>query len=189
MPITILDVAHHAGVSPGTVSNTLTGKRPVAAATRERIFKAIAELGYEPNLLARSLASRRSHIIAIVITEFQDLGFYAYTSTLAGIQQEATSLGYSLMLYILNASAQDDVISTLTEIRNRKVDGILWAIHEVAGNRDWTNKIALAEFPPIVHLSMHPAPDLSVVSIDNQAGAKLAVEHLVEQGCQGVARV
>lgn len=186
MPITILDVAKHARVSPGTVSNTLSGKRPVAPETRERIYKAIEELGYEPNLLARSLVNQRSHIIAIVITEFQDLGFYAYTSTLAGIQQEAMQLGYSVMLYILYESSPDEIISTLTEIKNRKVDGILWAIHEIEGNRDWTGEIPLDDFPPIVHLSMRPTPDLSVVSIDNKAGAKLATEHLIEQGCRKI---
>jgi LacI family transcriptional regulator len=53
MRSTIEDVARHAGVSAGTVSNALTGKRPVAEATHKRILAAMDELGYQPNLLAR----------------------------------------------------------------------------------------------------------------------------------------
>ncbi|RME53105.1 MAG: LacI family transcriptional regulator, partial [Caldilineae bacterium] len=67
--ITIKDVAQRAGVSPGTVSNALSGNRPVSAATRARIFQVIEELGYQPNLLARSLVNQRSHTIAVVTSE------------------------------------------------------------------------------------------------------------------------
>ena len=183
---TIIDVARLAGVSPGTVSNALSGKRPVSDVTRERILKAINELGYEPNLMARSLVSQRSHIISIVVTEFQDLGFYGYSSTLTGIQQKANELGYSLMLHFVKDPGSDNVSATLNEINAYQVDGIIWAVHEIGNGRKWVTSVPLEKYPPIVHLHMHPAEDLTVFSIDNRAGASLATTHLVEQGCQTI---
>ena len=182
MRSTIQDVARLAGVSTGTVSNALTGKRPVAETTRQRILTAMAELGYQPNLMARGLVNQRSHVISVIITELSDLGFYGYSSALTGIQREANRLGYSLMLHFVNGSAEEEIFATLDQIRARRADGIIWAIHEVDGNRDWVRDIRLEEYPPIIFLHMRPDPALSVVAIDNQAGASLAVAHLIEQG-------
>ncbi len=186
MKATIHDVAKHAGVSTGTVSNALTGKRPVAAATRQRIFAAMEALGYQPNLMARSLVNQRSHVLSIVITELQDLGFYGYSSALTGIQRKAVELGYSLMLHFVNGSSEDDIFTTLDQIRARRADGIIWAIHEIGSNRDWVHNIQPENYPPMIFLHMRPDSSLNVVSIDNQAGANLAVSHLIEQGCHTV---
>jgi LacI family transcriptional regulator len=186
MAATIQDVARRAGVSTGTVSNALTGKRPVAESTRQRILAAMEELGYQPNLLARGLVNQRSHVLSIVITELRDLGFYGYSSALTGIQLKANQLGYSLMLHFVNGSSEDEIIAILDQIRARRADGVIWAIHEIGGNRDWVRNIQVENYPPIIFLHMHPDPALSVVSIDNQAGASLAVSHLIEQGCRTV---
>jgi LacI family transcriptional regulator len=186
MKATIRDVARRAGVSTGTVSNALTGKRPVAELTRQRILAATKALGYQPNLLARGLVNQRSHILSIVITELHDLGFYGYSSTLTGIQRQADQLGYSLMLHFINGSSQEDIFAILDQIHARRTDGIIWAIHEAARNREWVQQLPAKNYPPIIFLHMHPDPALSVVSIDNQAGAKMAVSHLVEQGCRTV---
>jgi len=186
MEATIQDVARRAGVSTGTVSNTLTGNRPVAEATRQRVLSAMDELGYQPNLLARGLVSQRSHVLSIVIAELQDLGFFGYSSALTGIQRQTEQLGYSLMLHSVNGSSRDEILTTLDQIRARRVDGIIWAIHEIKGNRDWVDDIEAGNYPPIIFLHMHPDPDLNVVSIDNQSGASLAVSHLIEQGCSTI---
>ena len=186
MKVTIQDVAQLAGVSTGTVSNALTGKRPVAESTRQRILAAMNELGYQPNLMARGLVNQRSYVLSIVITELQDLGFYGYSSTLTGIQRKANELGYSLMLHFIEGSTENEVFATLDQIRARRADGIIWAIHEIGQNRDWAHDILAEKFPPIVFLHMRPDSALSVVSIDNQAGANLAVSHLIEQGCRTI---
>ena len=62
---TIADVARQAGVAPSTVSHALSGKRPVAAATRERIITAARELGYEPNATAVNLCARRTRAVGL----------------------------------------------------------------------------------------------------------------------------
>ena len=87
--VTIVDVARVAQVSAGTVSNALTGKRPVAEETRQRILHAIEELGYQPNLLARSLVNRRSQAVGVVAS---GLEYYGPSRTLIGIDNEANTL-------------------------------------------------------------------------------------------------
>ncbi len=186
MQATIEDVARQAGVSTGTVSNALSGKRPVAEATRQRILKAMEKLGYQPNLLARGLVNQRSHVLSVVITELRDLGFYGYSSALTGTQRKAEQLGYSIMLHFVNGDTPEDILSTLNQVRARQADGIVWAIHEIEGNRSWVVNTRMENYPPIIFLHMHPDPALNVVSMDNQMGASTAVSHLIKQGCRKI---
>jgi len=186
MKTTVQDVARRAGVSAGTVSNALTGKRHVAKATHRRILDAMEELGYQPNLMARGLVNQRSHVLSIVIKEFSDLGYYGYSSVLTGIQRKANQLGYSIMLHFVDGPSEEEIFATLNQVSAHRADGVLWVIHEIEGNRNWVRDIHPEKYPPIVFLHMHPDPALSVVSIDNQAGANMAVSHLIEQGCRTI---
>jgi LacI family transcriptional regulator len=186
MKTTVQDVARRAGVSAGTVSNALTGKRHVAEATHRRILDAMEELGYQPNLMARGLVNQRSHVLSIVIKEFSDLGYYGYSSVLTGIQRKANQLGYSIMLHFVDGPSEEEIFATLNQVSAHRADGVLWVIHEIEGNRNWVRDIHPEKYPPIVFLHMHPDPTLSVVSIDNQAGANMAVSHLIEQGCRTI---
>lgn len=176
---TIIDVAQRAGVSAGTVSNALTGKRPVSPETRERILRAIGDLGYQPNLVARSLVNRASKTIGVVA---YGLEFYGPSRTLVGIEQQAAHLGYSLLLDLLHRPATRDVEAVLNAQIARRVDGIIWAVHEVGDNRDWINERRLHALPPIIFLTMEPRLGASIVSIDNRTGARLATQHLIDMG-------
>ena len=131
--VTIIDVARRAQVSAGTVSNMLTGKRPVAEETRLRIMEAIEELGYQPNLLARSLVSRFSNTLGVIAA---GLEYYGPSRTLVGIEEKANELGYSLLLDLLHNPEETDVEGALDDLTSRRVDGIIWAVHEVKNNRD-----------------------------------------------------
>ncbi|MCB0136982.1 MAG: LacI family DNA-binding transcriptional regulator [Caldilineaceae bacterium] len=181
--VTIIDVAQRAGVSPGTVSNALTGKRPVSPETRERIFRAITELGYQPNLVARSLVNRSSKTIGVVAF---GLEFYGPSRTLVGIEQQAADLGYSLLLDLLHRPDSKEVEAVLDELIARRVDGIIWAVHEVGDNRSWINERRLLSLPPVIFLTMEPRPGASIVSTDNRTGARLATQHLIDIGRRNI---
>jgi LacI family transcriptional regulator len=182
--ITIVDVARRARVSAGTVSNVLTGKRPVAEETRSRILLAIEELGYQPNLLARSLVNRASNSLAVVTS---GLEFYGPSRTLVGIERQANELGYSLLLGLLHDPASGDVQPVIDDLMARRVDGIIWAVHEIGRNRAWLSAERLRGLPPIVFLTMESQPQATIISTDNRAGAALAVRHLLEQGKKQIA--
>jgi LacI family transcriptional regulator len=184
--VTITDVARHARVSAGTVSNVLTGKRPVAEETRARIMHAITVLGYQPNLLARSLVNRTSKTLGVVTS---GLEYYGPSRTLVGIEHRANTLGYSLLLDLLHDPEDEDADSLLDDLSSRRVDGIIWAVHEVGRNREWLAPDRLRSLPPIVFLTMETRPQASVISTDNRAGAMLAVQHLVDQGRRSIAMI
>ena len=177
--VTVKDVARHAGVSPGTVSNALSGKRPVSNETRARVLAAIEELNYYPNLLARGLVSRQSHTLAVVAS---GLEYYGPSRTLMGMEDAATQLGYSLLLDLLPLDAGNHIDDVLTTLTGRRVDGIVWAVHEIGANHAWVTEDRLAQLPPIVCQAMEPRPDLDIVGADNRDGATLATRHLIETG-------
>ncbi len=177
--VTVKDVARAAGVSPGTVSNALSGKRPVSEDTRRKILDAIAALDYRPNLVARSLVSRRSATLAVVDS---GLELYGPSRTLVGIERRANELGYSLLLALLHSPEQTDVDGVLAELTARRVDGIIWAVHEVGDNRAWLSAERLQRLPPIIFLTMQERPHTALVSTDNFAGGALATQHLLDQG-------
>ena len=176
---TIVDVARRAHVSAGTVSNALTGKRPVSEQTRQRIMQAIEELGYQPNLLARSLVNRSSKTLGVVAS---GLEYYGPSRTLVGMEQQANELGYSLLLDLLHRPDDADVDPVLADLVARRVDGIIWAVHEIGDNRAWIGEERLRLLPPIVFLTMETRPQTSVISTDNRAGARLATQHLIDLG-------
>jgi LacI family transcriptional regulator len=175
--VTIKDVAKRANVSPGTVSNALTGKRPVSAETRLRILDAIAELGYQPNVLARSLVNRRSETLAVVAS---GLEYYGPSRTVVGIEQEANSLGYSLLLSLLHDPVNANVEQALSSLAARRVDGVVWAVPEIGDNRNWVSPERLGRLPPMIFLSMGMRRGVPLVAVDNRAGAALAAAHLLK---------
>ena len=183
---TVKDVASKANVSPGTVSNVLTGKRPVALTTRERVLRVIEELGYQPNILARSLINRRSETIAVVAS---GLEYFGPSQAVTGIEREADSSGYSVILELVPWLDSKQAKRALSMLAGRQVDGIIWAVPEISNNRDWVRDEDLSRLPPIVFLSMEPRPGLTVVTAGNREGAYMATVHLLEQGRRRVALI
>lgn len=184
--VTIIDVARQANVSAGTVSNALTGKRPVAEETRTRIMQAIRDLGYQPNLLARGLVNQRSQTVGIVAS---GLDYYGPSRTLIGIDQEANALGYALLLDLLHSPMEANVDAVLNLLSARRVDGIIWAVHEIGNNRSWIASERLNRLPPIVFLTMNPQAGLTVVNTDNYQGAKMATQHLLNLGRRSIGLI
>ncbi|MFI1252785.1 LacI family DNA-binding transcriptional regulator [Streptomyces netropsis] len=116
----IKDVAERAGVSVATVSRVLNGRSPVAE-TRERVLAAVHELGYRPNVVARSLRTARTRTLGLVISDLRNPFF---TELADAVEQEARRLGYSLIIGNAGESPQqqDDYIRTLLD---RRIDGLM----------------------------------------------------------------
>ncbi len=182
---TIVDVATRAGVSVSTVSYALSGSRPISEETKQRIQQAIAELGYQPNKLARSLVSRRSESIAVVSSRLE---FPGPARTLVGIEQQAVEFGYSVILSLLHEPAEANVMPILDALVARQADGIIWAASEIGDNRGWVGPERLNNLPPIVFLGK-PRPGLTTISADSYAGACIAIQHLIDQGRRTIALV
>ena len=175
---TLRDVADIAGVSTKTVSRVVNNQGEISEATRIRVQVAIEQLGYRPNILARSLIHQRTDTLAVVAW---GIDFFGPSHTVVGIEQQAHELGYSLFLNLVIKPDDGDHKQVLNALIDRRVDGIIWAVPEVGDNRSWVKSTQFDQLPPIIFLSMEPKPGLSVVAIDNRCGAKLATQHLIDQ--------
>ncbi|MFN8443410.1 MAG: LacI family DNA-binding transcriptional regulator [Caldilineaceae bacterium] len=177
--ITIIQVAEACGVSTQTVSRVINNRPDVSDETRQRILEAIRRLNYQPNALARSLIHRRTHTIGVVTS---GIDYYGPSRILVGIEEQASSMGYSLLLHLLHDPATVDHQDTLGGLISRQVDGIIWAVPEIGNNLYWVSERLPKLTFPIVFLNAHLLKEAIRVRIDNLRGGQLATQHLIEQG-------
>ena len=82
-----------------------------------------------------------------------------------------------------------DVEPFLNTMLSRQIDGVIWAVPEIGDNRRWLLEQVPDLHIPLVFLTMHPLPGLSIVSVDNYSGARLATEHLLQQGYHHIGHI
>lgn len=175
-----------AGVSTQTVSRVINEKPDVSPETRRRVQEVIHTLSYQPSALARSLISQRSHTLGVVTAGLRHIG---PSRTLSGITAAAEEAGYSLLLKELPNYDTKDIRHIFQAFRSRHVDGIIWAVPEVGENRKWTDSSLADIATPLVYITMERHENLSIVSIDNYLGGRLAMNHLLEQGCRQIGHI
>jgi DNA-binding LacI/PurR family transcriptional regulator len=172
----LADVAQLAGVSQQTVSRVVRGSPSVARRTRERVEAAIAELGYRPNIAARTLVTRRSHRIGVVAA---DTSLYGAGTTLSGIQEAARAAGYAVSLVMLPDLTPSAVQAALEELRSQYVDGAIAVVPEDASQE--AVRAADAAFPCVL------APGLDGAGVADAywaevTAAREATHHLLDLG-------
>lgn len=176
-----------AGVSTQTVSRVINERPDVSPETRKRVQEVIKTLSYQPSALARSLIRQRSHTLGVAIAGLKHIG---PSRTLSGITSAAEEAGYSILLKELPSYDTEDTTPIFQAFLSRHVDGIIWAVPEVGENRKWVVKTSSADIGvPLVYLTMEPREHLSVVSIDNYLGGRLAMSHLLEQGYRRIGHI
>jgi DNA-binding LacI/PurR family transcriptional regulator len=183
---TIKQVASAAGVSTQTVSRVINARPDVSLETRKRVQSVIDQIDYQPSALARSLIRQRTYTLGVVTA---GLRYFGPSRVLNGIAGAAESLGYSLLLKELPQFNLDDVYPIFQTLLTRHVDGVIWAVPEIGANRGFVDRLALTSDVPVVFLTMNPRENLKVVSIDNYAGGRLAVAHLLDQGYRRIGHI
>ena len=173
--VTINDLATELGVSKTTISRSLSGKGRISSETREKVLAWIKERGYQPNLIARSLAVSKTFNVAIVLpsdTEFDEIPFFQ--ACLHSVAQTAEKRDYDI---IVSVTRGDDISSLERIIRNKKADGVILT-RPVADDHCiiYLKKTAL---PFVVIGSIS---DASIVQIDSDhyAGCREVTRHVLE---------
>jgi LacI family transcriptional regulator len=180
--ITIRDVARAAGVSVATASKALNDTGRMAEATRARVKRIAAEVGFRPNALARGLTSRRSFTVGLLTND--TYGRFTLP-VMAGISQALADHDISVFL----CAVEDDTARGQTHVEamlDKQVDGII-----ASGKRvDRRLPIDLAHLPvPVVYAFSEGTPDAVTLRSDDVQGASLAVAHLVRLGRRRIAHV
>jgi LacI family transcriptional regulator len=180
--VTIGDVAERAAVSKTTVSHVLSGNRPVAASTRARVVAAIDELGYRPDGLARSLRTRRTHMVALVIPDITN-PFYPF---LARGLDDGLDGSYRTFIFSTDAKPERER-KFLSEVADRSADGIV--IDSFTMDVD----MMAATLPGIplvrVGISVIDDPHFDTVHAEDERGAALATKHLIDRGHRRIAMI
>lgn len=177
---TVLDVARLAGVGASTVSRCLRGGPHVRPEVRERIVRAIAELGYEPNEVARSLRGGRTNTIGVV---FPHIANSFFSRCIQQIELEATRRGWTVMLL----SHQESVAQQskqLAVLRRSRVDGVILT---PAPGTDPEQVRKELHGMPVVALDRPLWAGVDQVMLENRKAAELATRHLLDHGYREIA--
>ena len=179
---TIRDVAREAAVSVASASRALNGHSNVTSETRARVLEAARRLAYVPHLGARSLTSRRTDTIGVVLP---DLFGEFFSEIIRGIDRAAHARGLQLLLSNMHGSPHETV-AAIRAMRGR-VDGLLVMCPDV--DADFLARHLPDGLPTVVLNGHIDGVGHAAVAIDNFAGAYRMVEHLAGQGCARVAHI
>lgn len=183
---TMKRIAGELGVSITTVSKVLNNREDIGHATRARVLAKVAELGYQPNAVARSLTLRRTHTLGVVIP---DLMHSFFVEIVAGLETVASARGYGLLL----CSSNEDPAKERAEIdmlRQRQIDGIVLASVNAAGNTDLLQRLGpLGIGLVMIDRDDHPTVKCDRVVTDDVQVGRLATTHLIEQGRKAIAHI
>jgi LacI family transcriptional regulator len=184
---TLKEIARLAGVSRSTVSRVINDEPKVSTEVRQRVWRVVKELGYHPNAAARSLASRSSQTLGVVIPETLDTVFVNpfFPSVLRGIAEAINAHKYHLMLSMIRGPMQDDFYRRA--LRGQMLDGVVIVsalAEEPLISRLVRDRMLFVSIGRYVH-----EPDVNYVDVDNARGARRAVEHLLAGGRRRIATI
>ncbi len=179
-PTTLIEVAQQAGVSPSTVSRILNGTAKVSDEKRRAVLDAIAKMNFAPNPMAQALKKGKSMTIGIVV---QDIASPFFDETLHGIDQALNGTGYASVIVSGHWNAAEE-IDRIRLLLARKVDGIIL----LSGRITDESVLQFSKHKPIVSTGRALQTERALgFKIDNEYGARLATQHLIELGHRHIA--
>lgn len=183
MTVTIKDIARRAGVSTATVSKVLNRKDTyIGDETRQKIWSLARELNYTPNSLARSLVTRKSRVLGIIVPDILNPYF---TELVKACDEAARARGYTTV--VCNTEGEPEIeVSHLTSLAGHRVDGVLLAASDITPDAELLGRLRL----PLVCMDreIDPIPQLvATVDTDYREGAFQSTRHLIGKGHNRIA--
>ena len=175
-PANIYDVADLAGVSHQTVSRVLNDSSKVSPKTREKVERAIEELGYQRNNAARSLVTSQTRMIGAVMT---NTGFFGPNSTIRAMEEQARANGYFAVSVSVDPDSSDSIKTGIRQMKDLGVDALVMIAPQIESLK--LAKPLLGGIPIVILDHSHEA-GLFSVTIDDFSGAKKATSHLIQSG-------
>ncbi len=181
-----MDVGRLAGVSSSAVSRTFTPGASVSAKTRASVLEASRKLGYRPNAIARTLTTKRSRMIAVVVSYLQN---QFYPSVIEALSQELQRHGYHILLFVSDGHevGKPEVDDLLLQVIQYQVDGIVLA--SVTMSSRLANDCQAAGVPVVLFNRTASIRHASSVTSDNYRGGGIAAQALLDSGCKRIAYI
>ncbi|MDG5767710.1 LacI family DNA-binding transcriptional regulator [Balneolales bacterium ANBcel1] len=182
---TLNDIAKILGLTKVSVSKALRNHPDISEATKKKVKKVAEQIGYRPNLIARSLTSSRSRTLGVVVPKIAH-NFFAHV--VAGIQKSAASHEYEIVLTVSDENEELER-KHIEALMSMQVDGLLVSVSMDTRNLEvyeWLRDMQI----PLVFFDRH-IPDLGFnsVIIDDMNAARLGVSKLIEYGCRKIAHL
>jgi LacI family transcriptional regulator len=183
--VTIYDLAKLLNISPATVSRSLNDHPSISDSTKKMVLAMANEKGYRANKFAANLSNQKSNTIGVIVPR---LNSYFMSTVLAGIEQVANKVGYSLIISQSLESEEKEKINAKT-LLNSGVDALLVSLayesNDYGHFQEYTHrKIPLLFFDRVIDL-----PHCTTILIDNKAAGYEATKHLLEMGCKNLLHV
>ena len=181
--VTSLEVAAMAGVSQSAVSRVFTPGSSVSSKTAEKVRAAAEQLGYRPNILARSLKSGRSRIIGLVVAYLEN---YFYPEVVEKLSRDLQKEGYHVLVFLAPVTTVN-VDQVVHEIMDYQVDGIVLA--SVSMSSDLAERCLATGIPVVLFNRGQDDPRLSSVTTNNRLGGFALADFLVSLGHTRIAYI
>ena len=183
--VRLVDIAERLNITKVSVSKALRDHPDISRETRALVKKTAAEMGYSPNLVARSLSSRKSNVIGVVVPKIAHTFF---SSVIDAVQERATELGYGILLAVSNerSELESGAIERLLAMR---VDGLLVSVSQQEPDLAIYEKVLEMRVPLVFFDRALEDMPFSSVTVDDRGGARMAVESLVGRGCRNIAHI
>ena len=182
--VTSLDVARKAGVSQSAVSRTFTEGASVSPVMANKVLKAANELDYRPNILARSLITGRSRIIALVVGYLEN---QFYPDALEKLSRALKEKGYHILVFFASNDSEREAQKVVDELIDYQVDGIIAA--SVSLSHSLADRCKKQNIPIMLFNRRQANQSLSYVTSANFKGGQKATEYLLATGCRRLAHV
>lgn len=179
---TIRDVAKEAGVSVATVSRVINGKK-VSADTKSLVKKTMVQMNYTPSNIARSLTSKKTNTVALIIPSLNNQFFPNLAHFL---EVELYKHNYNVFLYSIN-DGRENLLNYFEYVINNLVDGVI--IDSDLINEDDLKYLQRFGIPVVLIDRLVSSGNVTTVSVQNFQGAKLASQHLIDVGCRRIGHL
>ncbi len=182
---TIQDIARALDITPSAVSKALNDHPRISERTKKAVVEKARELNYQPNTLASALRSGRSHLLGVMVPRI-DYSFFS--SVVRGIEEAAYKAGYQVII-CQSHDAEKTEMTNLETLVKSQVDGILISIANTTIHLDHLKDVIAKGIPLIFFDRVRTELGTSTVRIDDFLGARMAVEHLIGQGCRQIVHL
>ena len=180
---TIYEVSKLAGVSLATVSRVMNKNAKVSDKTRKKVEAAMAELGYKPNSIAQSLASKRSSSVGVLVSELHG-PFYGIM--MSGIEKELRK-AHKHVIIAAGHSEEDYEKESIEFLISRKCDALI--LHVEAVSDEYLINLCKGDLPVIILNRFIPEIKDRCIGVDNEYGGYIAAKHIVDLGHRNIAYI